>query len=239
VIDVLARRGYGIPMIGQWGTNKIRQVRKSQRMSSAALAKKIGVSDAQVRRLEVGERRLTVDMLRKIGQALDVPSEALIGGAFGSGTLASAQDEVEPATINPRTDVSSLLWALEVRGVEIYRARGKSVELAGIAPNELVFVIKLHDAAPKNLDVVLVRVLSENGTPVTLLRQFVPPDKLITNQAAGRNSMISFGDPELRPEIIGIVLRKQPEAVVPDAEKKPGSTEQTDESIKRFSALDL
>jgi hypothetical protein len=57
------------------------------------------------------------------------------------------------------------------------------------------------------LDVVLVRLVHEDGHHVVVLRQFIAPDKLISNRDRG-NLIIAVGDVDLRPEVVGVVRER-------------------------------
>jgi hypothetical protein len=53
------------------------------------------------------------------------------------------------------------------------------------------------------LDVVLVEIGKKRNR---VLRQFVPPDLLVTNRS-GANSAVKLLDPTLEPIIVGVVMR--------------------------------
>jgi DNA-binding Xre family transcriptional regulator len=58
--------------------NRIKEMRKAAGLSSDALGERIGMSGAQVRRLETGARRLTVDWMTRIAEALECAPADLI-----------------------------------------------------------------------------------------------------------------------------------------------------------------
>ena len=58
---------------------RIRGIRKSQRLTQKELGALIGVSPSAIMRYELGERRPSIDMLRRLAGALDAPLSALIG----------------------------------------------------------------------------------------------------------------------------------------------------------------
>ncbi len=61
---------------------KLRLLRESKSVPMKQMAQRLGVSTAQVHRLETGQRRLTVDMLLKYCQALQSdPSQLLLSAA--------------------------------------------------------------------------------------------------------------------------------------------------------------
>ncbi len=52
--------------------NRIREIRLKRGLSQARLAERLNTSQSQIDRLEKGERKLTVEWLKKISEALDV-----------------------------------------------------------------------------------------------------------------------------------------------------------------------
>ena len=58
--------------------NRIAELRKGRNLSRQKMAEMVGTSVEQVRRLEVGERRLSDVWIERIAAALDIPPQELI-----------------------------------------------------------------------------------------------------------------------------------------------------------------
>ncbi|RKO66357.1 MULTISPECIES: helix-turn-helix domain-containing protein [Desulfofundulus] len=61
--------------------SKIRMLRQKSKLTQAELAAKLGISQAEVSRMERGRTAVTVQDLYKISSALDVPVTALLDEA--------------------------------------------------------------------------------------------------------------------------------------------------------------
>ncbi len=59
--------------------NRIREVRKAQGLTLEAVAKRAGTTNQQIQRLETGQRRLTIDWLERVAEALQCHPVALLG----------------------------------------------------------------------------------------------------------------------------------------------------------------
>jgi transcriptional regulator with XRE-family HTH domain len=61
--------------------NRISELRKARGLTLKRLAELVGTSNQQISHLEKGRRRLTLDWMERIAEALEChPSELLIGG---------------------------------------------------------------------------------------------------------------------------------------------------------------
>lgn len=67
--------------------NRIRSLRLARGLSLEALGDMVGTTKTQIRRLEVGDRRLTTDWMRRLAGALGVRSSDLLDGADDMGTV--------------------------------------------------------------------------------------------------------------------------------------------------------
>jgi len=161
------------------------------------LAGRVGTSGTQIRRLEAGARRLTIDWMRKIAEALQCSPADLIATA----SLASSS-EVEPAAL----EMASLANAIRARGMSVYRVLGTSVTESGILPGDVITV----DEAPAAIaaavtgDIVLVEIAEQ--PPLLALRLLVRPSLLTTNRP-GNNISVRLDDPSIRMTIRGVLIR--------------------------------
>ena len=76
--------------------NKLREIRKAKKMALKDVAESANTSVQQVQRLERGERRLTVDWVKRLAQAMGVdPAEIVPDIAYGSESDEWINEQVE------------------------------------------------------------------------------------------------------------------------------------------------
>lgn len=173
-------------------TNRIREIRETKfpKMNIAALASLAHTTQAQISRLETGERELTEDWMRRIAKALEVEPADLLETA----TFVNLEDEVEPY-IGPVSN--GIIAALKSKHLTTYRVVAISLENIGITiGSEVVF-----DCSEKTKsgvatgDVILASVIRKSdGKKARILRQFVAPEILTTNRSGSRNVTISLNE---------------------------------------------
>lgn len=66
--------------LGPYGHNRIEELRLQRRLSRDALGKLIGTKGGQIQKLELGERRLTLEWMQRIAGALGVETAELLPG---------------------------------------------------------------------------------------------------------------------------------------------------------------
>ena len=72
----------------------IRMLREANERGLGELAKAAGISTSFLSLIESGKRQPSLVVLRKLAEALDVPSEALILAAHGAGSTLTSADPV-------------------------------------------------------------------------------------------------------------------------------------------------
>ncbi len=139
-----AARSSQILLVGQ----KIRQIRKSRRLTQAELAGRIGVTQSDLSRMESGEYKVGLDTLFKILQVFELPMSR-----FFEEPLVEAPRKTEPPGPEPGEEEMQILRDLaslpdearaEVREfiafkrmqVESRRPRWKEDDAAASAENE-------------------------------------------------------------------------------------------------------
>lgn len=171
-------------------------------MTAATLAELVNTSQAQISRLETGERELTEDWMRRIATALEVEPADLLECA----TFVNLEDEVQAlAGVIGRTIIS----AIEERDLLILKVTGRQLQNLDIGPGaEAVFKTSPKDISSVSTgDVVLVKVTRlSDGKSARILRQFIAPNILTTNRK-GRNVTISLDEPKFNVEIIGVLIQ--------------------------------
>jgi transcriptional regulator with XRE-family HTH domain len=99
----------------------LRRLRSQRGLSLERLAKASGVSRAMLGQIELGQSAPTINVLWKIGRALDVPFSALISMTGGAGTRLMRSREAKRLTSHDGRFVSRALFPFdEPRRVEFY-----------------------------------------------------------------------------------------------------------------------
>lgn len=190
-------------------THRIRHLRERRGLSQEQLGARIGRSKSVVSRLEDGSTKLDLDMARRIAEALDVTiAEVLALETNGAARLAPTgfADDLVPYVAEPGDPLSRLAGPNQCQ----YTVATDAVSGAGIARGDIVVMDESAEACARIKPLQVVRVLyhppDAPDTALELLRQFVPPAKLITN-AAGSDA------PTLDTErddahIVGVVVSK-------------------------------
>lgn len=180
--------------------NRIRQWREYRGMTQAELAKKIGMSQPNFYRLETGDQRLTVEMMRKLAKALNVSPLDLLSAAVCAGLA----NDVERA--GPEGMADSVVRALAAKKMVPYTVLTSALERAGFEPGSMTIVDGRKEAiaAMKTGDAVIAEVREIGASEsFTVLRQFVAPGLLTTNRAAG-NAVFDVASDDLQVSIVGI-----------------------------------
>lgn len=182
--------------------NRIREIRERRGLSQSQLAAAVGTTQPQINRLETGVRKLTVEWMQKIAQALDVHPEDLITTAVMAGLSEDAEAYIAE-------DKAISAAALAQRGLAHFRIKSNAVELAGY-PAGTVVLIDMTPAAVESVktgDVVVAQAYDrdELTRATTIVRQFVAPSLLTTNRL-GTNSAFSIEDEAFDVAIKGVVI---------------------------------
>lgn len=61
--------------------NRIKELREAAGLSQRELARRLGCNGTDVHRIEHGQRRLNAEMLTKLSEVFNVPSDEIIGAA--------------------------------------------------------------------------------------------------------------------------------------------------------------
>jgi transcriptional regulator with XRE-family HTH domain len=180
--------------------NRIRHWREQRGLSQAELAKRIGTSQPNFYRLEAGDQRLTVEMMRKLAKALNISPLDLLSAAVCAGL---AQD-VEKAGTEGMAE--SVVRALAVKKLAPYKVLTPALERAGFAPGSTTIVdeSKAAIAAVKTGDAVIADVREIGATEsYCVLRQFIAPGMLTTNRS-GANAVFDVASDDMIVTLRGI-----------------------------------
>jgi len=181
--------------------NRIKELREAAGLTQEDLGERLGITATHVWRLESGRTALTVEWMEQIAEILHVAAADLIANVV----LAEIVDEVEPV------EADAVTRSIGAMGLRVYRVTARSVIKTGIQPGDIITVNEADAAtkAPNIGDVVLVEMRNPKAkAKARVLRQYVPPDMLVTNRG-GANLAITLDDPSVEPVIVGVVLRGQ------------------------------
>lgn len=171
---------------GAMPQNRIGPLRKAKGLTLEQLAERSGLSVAYLSRLQSGERMLSVPNAERIARALEVSTTEVLGleGPNGDPVTGFAEDDLQPYEAGP----SETQLRASADNRYLMTVTTNAVENLGIRVGD---VVEIDSSAaicksPPPLSAVLVQYHPDADKPmaaVTLLRQFVPPTKLITNAA--------------------------------------------------------
>lgn len=184
--------------------SRIAEWRERRGLSQAELAARIGMTQPNLQRYESGNQRLTVDLMRRLADALDVSSLELLPIAL-SADLRTDAIEADMPTAGP------IASAMASKGLKPFKMLTGAVERLGIQAGDMVVVdCSLTEPAPNSVVVAAVTELlpdsSEASQPHVIVRQYIVPGMLVTNRST-RNVVIDIGDSAIAVEIIGTVIR--------------------------------
>jgi DNA-binding Xre family transcriptional regulator len=193
----------GVICCNSGGMNRIRELRKARGWTAEDLAVRCNTSHNQITRLETGQRRLTVDWMTRIAQALDLtPAELLTNRP-----RLETGDDIGPPSIG----YVGLAKGLSGRGLKLYCVLTNAVQDAGIPPDTVITVDETPEAiaAAKSGDIVVVDVVDprDGAVPHRLLRQFIKPRLVVTNRP-GVPVVMTIDDPGLDIRLTGVVLHE-------------------------------
>jgi transcriptional regulator with XRE-family HTH domain len=178
--------------------NRIRELRDAAGLTQQDLAGRVGTSSVQIGRLEKGERRLTLEWLHKISQALECSPAELISNRV----LVDPTDEVIPATLS----LAGVAAAIASKGLMVYEVVSGSVVETGLMPGSTITVDESKEAVAgiRTGDIVLVEI---HDPSALALRVYVHPCLLVTHRPGSINTAIRTDDRSLRITVKGVVVR--------------------------------
>lgn len=185
--------------------NRIRELREQRGWSADELAERCRpkTSGAQIRRLEVGARRLTEDWMRRIADALAVnPADLLESIA-----MAELRTELEPVDLDGLANIARAL--ANHRQMRLYRTTAGNLLDSGLAPGK-VFLADESTQATAQLKTGAIAVLElrpRNNPEQAFLvpRVFIAPDLFVTNRP-GNNLALKLNDLSLEVKVVGVMV---------------------------------
>jgi transcriptional regulator with XRE-family HTH domain len=177
--------------------NRIRELREKLGMTQQELADLMGVNKKDVSRYETGFSTLNIEWMQRFARALRVHPQDLLNIV----AMSASADEVVAL---PPEDVGITYAALKARGIVGYKVLGDAVAETGVAPGQIIFV-DTTQTDPACFPAGALVLASINGHLV--LRQYMPPRKLITNSASV-DVVARLDDPNIDIAILGTLIRE-------------------------------
>lgn len=177
--------------------NRIKEVRSAAGLSRKELGDAVGVTLHTIRRYEIGEIDVSLDMLQKIADVLECEPADLVVSGIGSGTP-------DIVAADAPVGMPRLGDLLGHKGLRLYAVLTEVVADAGVRRGDTIVVDETAAAiaARKAGDILVVRVPAPN---ILILRQYIPPRLLVTNRLGHDNSSLKLDDASTRLEVIGVV----------------------------------
>ena len=158
--------------------NRIRELRKTRKLSQSALGERVGMAKWDVSRLESGEVQLKPDVAQRIAKALDVPLADVLGLNGENGF----SEDATPYVTAPTDPLARLASG---PNQSLYTIRTNVLDELGLRAGDVVSVDISAEAVKsvKSMASVIVQIHDPKDVSrsVMLVRQFVPPNLLITN----------------------------------------------------------
>lgn len=173
--------------------NRIQSLRARKKMTLQELADSVGTTPSTINRLEKGQRRLTVDWMRKIAEALEVAPYELVEQNVLAG-LSENADLYTPEPGGPLQASDHYIY-IRVKGDDLDE-HPDTIRDGSVVCFDLNDVNRAKIAAGK---VVLVSLMDKTELAVThgwMVGAFMPPNKVCSN-SKGSNWLISLDDPAL------------------------------------------
>lgn len=182
--------------------NRIKQWRERRGFSQAELARRIGTSQPNLQRYEIGVQKLTVEMMALIADALGVTPLDLLPIAVA----ADLRNDIEPRAIQADASILALLAA---KSLVPHVMLTDAVELLGFPAGAAVVVDKtIRDVSQLRTGDVAVITAASIENPLRtyrIARMFVAPLTLVTNRSE-RAVALTLSSPDLILSIDGMVV---------------------------------
>lgn len=173
--------------------NRIEELRKARNLSGPQLGALMGTSRQTVYKLQSGKMKYAGWIDRLTGALNCTADDLRVDGV-------PLTPDVEPVA----AQVTGYA-GLKRRGISFYRVVSDVLNEAGIVKGGTVAVDQstnqISEINPGDAIVIRVPKMS-----ILLLRQFIPPFLLTTNQIGPYNTTLKLNDLSIAPELVGVVL---------------------------------
>lgn len=180
--------------------NRIRELREQKGWSTYKLAELVGTTQSTIHRLEAGRRKLTVEWMRRIADALGVQPADLIAPTIVESTDDDVTEYVPDDTI--------LRHALQGSDRQLWKVNRYALDYLNINPGDIIVVDtsrrKLSDLQSGDMCVIQVYDVRDMTHPRTLLRQHIAPSLFTTNSSKRNETPIDAKRVDVH--ILGVIL---------------------------------
>ncbi|WP_409560242.1 helix-turn-helix domain-containing protein [Hyphomicrobium sp. MC8b] len=178
--------------------NRVREIRKSKKLTLMQAAERIGISHTHLGRIETGVRGLSITMAKQIARGLQYEDLGYLLGLEAGEDIAGT-DFFGDA--EPYEDTELVPLSPKIQG-ERWRIIQPRLDLIGLPERAIAFVDTSAEAIAslKGLEKVLADLPSIDGKSIVVVRQFLPPCLLVTN-SSGINELplnVREGDAAIR-----------------------------------------
>lgn len=203
-------------MIPQWRMpqNRIKELRSRAGLSASALAQRVGSTQGTISRIENGTRGLSVPFAERIASALGTDVQSVLGITAEKRTEGSPPTPGLTEEAEAYTPGAGEVRIVPPKGTNIvpWRVKSGSLDLVDVLPGDVVYVDVSQEAveALKPLAKVVAQRFLEDGSAVSVLRQYLPPSLLVTN-SRHRNEPplnVETDDVHVRGVIVSLAWRQ-------------------------------
>ncbi len=173
--------------------------------SQEDLGRRLGSNKFKISRLETGEQKLDLELALRIASEFEVSLAEVVAIGPASGL----REDATAYTPGPNDPLARL--ADPSRKQALFIVKSRALDEVGLAPGDVLLVDCSASAIahPPPLSVVVCEAVNDDGTKIpdaTMLRQFVPPNLLVTNSRTSNASPINTGTANVR--IVGVVTSR-------------------------------
>lgn len=163
-------------------------------MSQGELGRLIGSNKHKVSRIEKGDTRLDIATAKRLAEIFDVSLAEILGPDVMSNIGPGFQDDAEPYISGPGDPLARLGNA--EHNLSLYRITSDVLDEIGIRPGDVLLIDISAEAVAKvgPLKPVIAQVYADDNmvSAQTVIRQFVPPNLLITNSRDGNKPPLNM-----------------------------------------------
>ena len=185
-------------------SNRIKELRMQRGLTQEALGILVGTDKTKISRIERGELQLTTDFARHVTKALNVTIAEVMGET--TAPRPGLAEDAAPYDASPGDPLARLEDAQRNRS--LYRVHSRVLDELGISAGDVVLIDFSADAVAKvrPLQPVMVQLHNKDelAKSTTLVRQFVPPNLLVTNSRSENSAPINMATEDAH--IKGVVI---------------------------------
>jgi transcriptional regulator with XRE-family HTH domain len=185
--------------------NRIKTLRELRGWSQEELGRRLGSNKFKISRLEAGEQKLDLDLALRIASEFEVSLSEVVA----LGPAAGLREDAKCYSPGPNDPLARL--ADPARKQALYIVKSRALDELGLVPGDVLLVDGSREAIekPPALSAVVCEAIDDAGQKIagaTMLRQFVPPNLLVTNSHTSNASPINVTTANVR--VVGVVTSR-------------------------------